>query len=274
MFNSLPTNGIVDSISVYNQFQTLPFGSPYSSPYSGPLSTHLISPDPRLYYSNQLLPPPYILPTLPSSGLTTHAIPINPYISQIPNPTSLPPFNLRYPSLIPPSYSAINQSTYNHIPNKVCSFEQRLGHNQLKCEVPPYNTCNIFKSNTDQQNQSKKLSHKILNKCQCPNCLSVNPKITSGKKMHVCAFPGCGKKYGKTSHLKAHLRWHFGIRPFVCEWPFCGKSFTRSDELQRHFRTHTGEKRFKCPICDKRFMRSDHLAKHKKTHEKKLKIVK
>ncbi|XP_069093615.1 transcription factor Sp6 [Pleurodeles waltl] len=108
--------------------------------------------------------------------------------------------------------------------------------------------------------------------CRCPNCvdaerLGQSNDSTRKKHLHNCHIPGCGKAYAKTSHLKAHLRWHSGDRPFVCNWLFCGKRFTRSDELQRHLQTHTGAKKFTCSVCSRVFMRSDHLTKHMKTHE-------
>ncbi|KAF7668771.1 hypothetical protein LDENG_00284130 [Lucifuga dentata] len=121
----------------------------------------------------------------------------------------------------------------------------------------------------DQFSQEGKRLRRVA--CTCPNCKESGGRGSGmgKKKQHICHIAGCGKVYGKTSHLRAHLRWHSGERPFVCSWMFCGKRFTRSDELQRHRRTHTGEKKFVCPECSKRFMRSDHLAKHIKTHQNK-----
>jgi transcription factor Sp5 len=193
-----------------------------------------LPPPPSLHVPYDWQPPPPTLSPL--------------YLSPVPAPVSPP---------LPPHHATT--SAFSPTPSSQCGAEQAWWSSS---QPSPAALTGM---------SSPATAGRRCRRCRCPNCLDTDSSAQdpAKKKRHICHIAGCKKVYGKTSHLKAHLRWHAGERPFACNWLFCGKTFTRSDELQRHLRTHTGEKRFACGECGKRFMRSDHLAKHVKTHEQK-----
>ncbi|VDN02139.1 unnamed protein product [Thelazia callipaeda] len=93
-----------------------------------------------------------------------------------------------------------------------------------------YNRQNDFDATTSASTVSQQLGYKQQKTpkrtaCNCPNCQnSANNKLVkSGEKqrLHVCHL--CEKTYGKTSHLRAHLRGHAGQKPFACDWAHCQK---------------------------------------------------
>jgi len=138
---------------------------------------------------------------------------------------------------------------------------------QIPQMVTDMNGCQVLARVDARTNSAVAGTGRKCEKCRCPLCLDGKRILSPGESaVHLCHYPTCGKVYKKTSHLRAHLRWHIGDQPYPCSWPSCGKRFTRSDELHRHFRIHTGEKKHKCEVCERSFSRSDHLKKHMLSH--------
>uniref|UniRef100_A0A7E4ZTD3 C2H2-type domain-containing protein n=1 Tax=Panagrellus redivivus TaxID=6233 RepID=A0A7E4ZTD3_PANRE len=92
-----------------------------------------------------------------------------------------------------------------------------MGHGMPdESQMPSRKDGNPFVAKANRMFNRPKYSTKTP--CECPNCqetalkgIESLPRNRQG--IHNCHIPGCGKIYKKSSHLKAHLRWHSTERP-------------------------------------------------------------
>lgn len=150
------------------------------------------------------------------------------------------PYANPWPSLTTPTYSPETMGLL--LPPATTTASTVSADSIPISSTPPIRTTKtgpkLKKASTSPPKSSPKPSN-----CECRNCKEANDwasrfpgALRPPVNTHTCDVPGCNKLYGKTSHLKAHMRWHTPKMNYFCEITGCGKCFMRLDEKQEHER--------------------------------------
>ncbi|XP_054162077.1 zinc finger protein 84-like [Oppia nitens] len=157
----------------------------------------------------------------------------------------------------------------------------KINHSLEKTFKCDYNGCKTFYKNL-QHLQSHKLckhpdQYPDIQWIQCTHtgCMfrsKSSAVLINHKKRHLKLYncDECGKRYGCSSNLKAHLTTHNSALKIKCEWPGCDRLYGVKYQLDDHMNTHTNEKTYRCDHNDcnnivfktVRIMRLHNLSKH------------
>lgn len=83
---------------------------------------------------------------------------------------------------------------------------------------------------------------------------------SNSKAPFTCAYPECGKLFGRRENIRSHVQTHLNDRQYRCV--HCSKRFVRQHDLKRHSKIHTKEKPYQC-ACGNGFARQDALTRHR-----------
>ena len=131
-----------------------------------------------------------------------------------------------------PGDSAVCSSRFHHVDHL-----QRLLSSILQVRNSPRMTGQgdtpVLAARTDTHNSQ--YSFTISNQRDCSRDQPASQLQHMPAKLHPC--PYCGQVFGKTAHLKYHVRIHLGVQPFECS--VCNRHFrSRSNVLQHIRRVH------------------------------------